>query len=505
MQDDLVLQLAFYTYPASSMFMCVLSIVLCICFLSTCHGVSENEMQVVIIGAGLAGSKVAYELHNRNISFIIVEATEQVGGRLRRQRISPGGPLVELGANWVQGFVPGERFSDFVSKEVQLKGVVDDADDAYFVKNGKIVPDEIADVAWNRVTKAMAKVYALSRSAVSTSGKRLFDMTIKSALLLVGGWEANTPIDKAALGFDIEFEYAVPASQVPISSLSEFYDPENVPSQDIFVTDPRGFRILATWHLKRAGIKNSGKSSNRLRLNSPVREIRYGSNGAHVILRDGSKIRARAVVSTVSLGVLKSSLSRGPPASNRLIFKPPLPFDKRMAISKFLIADYLKFFIQFKKPLFKKSDPLYLFPLECSEGGFVNLQNLNKDGYFPGSNIVLLTAIGAFNRDLLCMSSESRLNEALKYVSIAIGRQVFPWEVKGQVVPTFATRQFFKGSYSNRGVSMTEDDIDALNRQLKSLFFAGEAHSELVGYVQGAWESGERVAKEVSAYLSKST
>ena len=56
------------------------------------------DTTVIIIGAGASGVTAASELFRQGIDFVIVEATEMVGGRVRTGHFA--GYNVELGANW---------------------------------------------------------------------------------------------------------------------------------------------------------------------------------------------------------------------------------------------------------------------------------------------------------------------------------------------------------------------------------------------------------------------
>ena len=462
---------------------------------------ASTDLPVIIVGAGMAGAKLAYDLSRAGQRFLIVEATDRAGGRIREASLGPGGPRVELGANWVQGFRRGDAYSDFVASTFAFANITTDFDDAYFVRDGALVPDEEADPVWERAERAMARLYRLA-GGFSRGGVEKFDISVKAGLLLAAGWEADTPIEHAAMRLEIDYEYAVPVSQLSIHDLSEFYDPKSPPSEDVFINDPRGYREIVNWHLREAGVVDVESGGGKLMLNSPVRTIAYGKRGASVTLRDGRQIEGAAVVSTVPLGVLQEALFRKPKEPSRLIFRPPLPFRKRLAISHMEIADYEKIFVRFKTAVFTSEDPLFLLPLECSEGGLLNVHNLNKEGYFPGLNTVLVTATGAFSRDIVCMDDEMRLREVLKFVSKAAGREIAVEEVETSVFPNFRQNEFFKGAYTIRPPGLSDVELRALNKPLGALFFAGEAHSETrSGYVQGAYFSAEDTAKDVLQFL----
>ncbi len=58
-----------------------------------------SKHQVIIIGAGLAGLALAYFLRQSGHDFLLLEARERFGGRIRTSRPETGAPL-ELGATW---------------------------------------------------------------------------------------------------------------------------------------------------------------------------------------------------------------------------------------------------------------------------------------------------------------------------------------------------------------------------------------------------------------------
>jgi monoamine oxidase len=59
---------------------------------------SEKQVDVVVIGAGLAGLRAARDLAEAGLSVVVLEARERVGGRAYTAEL--GGRLVELGGSW---------------------------------------------------------------------------------------------------------------------------------------------------------------------------------------------------------------------------------------------------------------------------------------------------------------------------------------------------------------------------------------------------------------------
>ena len=74
-------------------------------------------MDVVIVGAGIAGLSTARLLVAEGVSVVVLESRDRVGGRLLSAPIGPGGTRLDLGATW---FWPGETR---VAKLVEELGV----------------------------------------------------------------------------------------------------------------------------------------------------------------------------------------------------------------------------------------------------------------------------------------------------------------------------------------------------------------------------------------------
>jgi predicted NAD/FAD-dependent oxidoreductase len=57
-------------------------------------------MDVIIVGAGLAGLAAAWSLHEAGVGVTVLEARPRVGGRVWSQRLA-NGAVVELGGEWI--------------------------------------------------------------------------------------------------------------------------------------------------------------------------------------------------------------------------------------------------------------------------------------------------------------------------------------------------------------------------------------------------------------------
>eukprot|EP00088_Acartia_fossae_P057984 TRINITY_DN6773_c0_g1_i2.p1 TRINITY_DN6773_c0_g1~~TRINITY_DN6773_c0_g1_i2.p1 ORF type:complete len:360 (-),score=103.81 TRINITY_DN6773_c0_g1_i2:125-1204(-) len=111
---------------------------------------------VIIIGAGLTGLSLAYELDQQGLDVLVLEARDRIGGRINTYTTSDGAP-VEMGATWffpffqnlfkkmkehnlelMPQYMKGDTFSEFSAREAprRSRGSVDDDSDMFRIKGG---------------------------------------------------------------------------------------------------------------------------------------------------------------------------------------------------------------------------------------------------------------------------------------------------------------------------------------------------------------------------------
>jgi monoamine oxidase len=88
---------------------------------------------VIIIGAGMAGLSAALELKRRGISFAILEAQDQPGGRAITHYF-PTGVIADLGAHWLHG--KNNPLKDLLDHH-DISYCKDEAKNIFIFENGK--------------------------------------------------------------------------------------------------------------------------------------------------------------------------------------------------------------------------------------------------------------------------------------------------------------------------------------------------------------------------------
>ena len=157
-----------------------------------------KKLNIIVVGAGLAGLVSAYELEQKGHTVTLLEADpKHIGGRVRTQRFAGGG-YGELGAMRIP------KQHDLTRKYIKLFGLklrpfVQSNPDAYTVARGKKVRQKDA--------AELAKVYKLAHSEQGKSSDALWERSVTEPWKKLTAEErkdlfAVTPKMKAVLDLD---------------------------------------------------------------------------------------------------------------------------------------------------------------------------------------------------------------------------------------------------------------------------------------------------------------
>jgi monoamine oxidase len=76
------------------------------------------DADVIIIGAGVSGLRAAAKLDAMGITYIVLEGSDYIGGRLKSTDFY--GTPIEWGANWVHGASDGNPIYDIAVNKLGL-------------------------------------------------------------------------------------------------------------------------------------------------------------------------------------------------------------------------------------------------------------------------------------------------------------------------------------------------------------------------------------------------
>lgn len=426
----------------------------------------DREVDVVVIGAGIAGLAAAQHLTNAGKRCVVLEARDRVGGRIWTSREWADLP-VDLGASWIHG-TDGNPVFDEITR-LGLDSTVFDVgsfegggSSKYFAPNGNALDDERIDAQVSRVIKELERT-----AGAPDAGRKSMQQAIDGLAPEVRQ-QARVPEVAAALT-DYAGDFGAAIDKLALSALDE----------DDSFSGPQ--RVV------RGGY---GQLAERLAEGLP---IRLGTPATAVSLKDpgfievdslGGKWRADKVIITVPLGVLKRATIR---------FDAPLPKKHSEAIERLGMGRFDKLILRFENAFWDDVDQIQV--LGRPGDPFAGWYNLNR---LTGQPALMALNGGAAAAATDGLAPRRKAVLAAETLS-GIYRDRFRPPVAFQASDWW-TDQYSRGSYSFTAVGSGESDREALAEPIDDrLWFAGEAqHPTMHSTVHGAWMSGKTAAEQAS-------
>jgi len=404
------------------------------------------EVDVTIIGAGAAGIAAARRVLAANRRFILLEATNRIGGRCVTDTAIFGMPF-DLGARWIHrpdGNPPGGS---------PLPAGLD----IYAAPRGQAVrvgPRNARDAEMESFLSALVR----SRRAILEAGKARADGPAVRALPAdLGDWRAT-----------MEFVLGPFVCGKDLAALS-VVDLARMPDRDNDAFCRQGYGALI--EKLAAGLP--------VRLSTPVTRVAWDRNGVDIATSKGS-LRSRAAIVTASTNVL---------AADKIVFKPELSKRQLDAAAALSLGSYDHIALDMpRNPLNLQRDDL-VFEKSSSRRTAALLANVS------GSSLHLVEVGGEFGRELSAKGSAAMVEFAHDWLASLFGSSA-----KKAIKRSYATRwneePFVLGAMS-AAVPGGADARKILAEPIGGrIWLAGEAlHETQPGTVNGAWESGQRTAE----------
>ena len=458
---------------------------------------SKRHPEVLILGAGITGISAAKTLSENGINnFIILEAEDRIGGRVKSTVLQTNNTRVELGANWIQGIDPRQPEKHPLWSIAQRCGglggkFVKDLNNGtmhVFDENGKNITNSTGFKKrlsqWNKILDPGLPYYSIMRQ---NAGLR--DITARDALN-AGGWIPTTLIDNLIewCGFDLD-EYAIAPTNVslymnfPDETYNAFGNPNR--TENYFVTDQEeGFekvvRCLSEDFLSR--------KDKRLILSSVVMEVDWSNKKYVCVTAKGKdntvrKYCASYAILTFSLGVLQS---------NAIKFTPPLPIAKKYAINKYRFVLYLKIFLEFEEEFWRNDNNVDTFlRVDAVRGRYVQFQPIRK------SLPILFTTVTGKIAEMVYNQSVKETSDQIMTILRLIFGEGIPEPIK-VTIPDWWVNPLYSGMFSSTPLGCDTDTVKTLSQPVGRLHFGGEAtDKKFMGFVHGGYFSGIDTANEI--------
>jgi monoamine oxidase len=449
-----------------------------------------RDVDLVVVGAGLAGLAAAREAVAAGCSVLVLEARDRVGGRVLNEEIG-GGQVVEVGGQWIG---PTQERIAAVAREMgvdtfptwnQGENVIE-----YGGRLGRytgtiptINPLVLVQVAWaQRRLNQLARRVPLEAPWGTPGAGRLDGQTAATWM------RRNVPPGPARMLFELMIEAIWAAQPEDISllhilfyihsagSLELLGDTEGGAQQDRFVG---GSQLVPLRMAKALGPE-------RVILEAPVRAIRQGSDEGMTVEADGVSVRASRAIVAVA-----------PPLAGRVAYDPPLPGFRDQLTQRMPLGTVAKCMAIYDEPFWRHEG---LSGQSMSDIGPVRLTFDNSPpGGSPG--VLLGFLEGRRARELGRLPASERRSAVIDCFARLYGPRAA--KPDAYVERLWAEEEWSRGCYGcHMPPGAWTSYGPALREPIGRVHWAGAEYATVwSGYMDGAVRSGERAAKEALARL----
>ncbi|HUS67431.1 MAG TPA: flavin monoamine oxidase family protein [Kofleriaceae bacterium] len=437
----------------------------------------------MIVGAGLAGLTAARALAEAGQSVLVLEARDRVGGRTLSERV--GGAVVDLGAQWLG---PKQKRMLALAAELGIETFpqhsagrkvleVGDKRSTYKHTIPSLSPHNLVALELTmRKLERLRKTVPLSAPHTAARAAEWDGMTLES-------WKRKAlPFATARGVFDAAVRVIFGAEPGELSLLHFlFYLNAGEGLESLVAIDDGAQQLRLVPGAQAFALRLAERLGARVRLRSPVHAIAHGEGGV-TVTADGGDVQARRAVVAV------------PPAlAGRLRYAPELPWARDQLTQRVPMGATIKCIATYATPFWREAG---LSGEAVSTEGPVTV--VFDDTSHDGRHAALLGfMVGKHARAWSSRPLAERRAAVLDGFGRAFGaaaRAPLDYAEKDWALEPY-TRGCPVGSYTPG--TMTQF-ADALRAPIGPLHFAGtETATEWNGYMEGAVESGQRVAAEI--------
>ena len=400
----------------------------------------SGDVDVVIIGAGAAGIAAARRVAAAKRSFMLLEASDHVGGRCVTDTRFFGVPF-DRGAHWVHK--PDSNPLVKLATGVEIYR-------APRAQSLRIPPRAARDSELEQYFSALVR----GSRAIIDAGRGKTDMAARAALPKdLGDWQAS-----------VEFALGPYSTGKDLGAMSSM-DFARAGEREADGLCRQGYGALLA--KLAAGVP--------VQLSAPVTQLEWGT-GLEARTPKG-RIRARAAIVTVSTSAI---------AAGGIAFSPALPKRQLDACNALSLGTFEHIAFE-ASGLGLAADDLVI---EKASGPRTAALVAN----IGGTGLCTVEVGGSFGRELVTQGEAAMIAFANDWMA-----ETFGGGARGIVKRAMATRwsddPLIRGSFSAASPNNADARRILLEPMRDRVWFAGEAvHDTLWGTVGGAWDSGTRTA-----------
>lgn len=502
-----------------------------------CANLEAVDVDVVIVGAGIAGISAAHALATLGVgSVLVLEARARIGGRIEAVELENGG-TANVGASWIHR-AEGNPITNLADRHGCAYVPTLNANSRFFDATGASLPAHMA-------TATMASLKRIMNRVLKILSESNFDDEMDLETAIRGVEQRYTTHYTAAERSLMELHYFRNIVQDHTADLSELIASEynegffGGMGHDVLLLT--GMECIFEPLLRHAIVHGAA-----LELGVKVVEVHQHPAGwlgfhgsrSELVTIDGRVIKARRVVVTVPLGVLKASVGIGTaPAkkpANKLVerdlrpaevdgngvlqFDPPLPPRTRAAIAALGVGHAIRIVLEFPEAFWDSGVESFVLAGRRRGDGFGKGDHLEFTAQHfasaPAGAVLVAEADGAFAAELSRLTDPALANLLWERLALVFrnnsGEAGLPPRPTKIYARRFGTDPLTLGALTFPAVGSSDDEEASMSSHAAafldasdgSLFFAGEHTSpQMRGTMDGAYWSGVQAAHAVMCSL----